>query len=57
MFGDPNSDRTACTKLHNLRMTSGMSADEYMAQFEILAARTNFNDPALEDATPMALQR
>ena len=32
-FGDPDSARTACTKLHNLRMTSGMSADEYMAQF------------------------
>ena len=31
-------------------MTSGMLADEYMAQFEILAARTNFNDPVLEDA-------
>ena len=27
-----------------------MSADEYTAQFEILAARTNFNDPALENA-------
>ena len=31
-------------------MIPGMSADEYMAQFEILAARTSFNDPALEDA-------
>ena len=49
-FGDPDSARTACTKLHSLRMTYGMSADEYTAQFEILAARTNFNDPALEDA-------
>ena len=49
-FGDPDSTRTSCTKLHTLRMTSGMSADEYTAQFEILAARTNFNDPALEDA-------
>ena len=26
-----------------------MSADEYTAQFEILAGRTNFNDAALED--------
>ena len=50
MFGGPDSARTACTKLHSLRMTSGMSADEYTAQFEIVAARTNFNDPALEDA-------
>ena len=36
--------------MHPTRMTSGMSADEYMAQFEILASRTNFNNPALEDA-------
>ena len=49
-FGDPDSTRTACTKLHNLRMTSGMSADKYTAQFKILAARTSFNDPALQDA-------
>ena len=27
-----------------------MSTDEYTAQFEILAGRTNFNDAALEDA-------
>ena len=50
MFGDPDSARTACTKLHNFRMTSGMSADEYIAQFKILAARTSFNDPALKGA-------
>ena len=50
MFGNPDSARTACTKLHNLRMTSGMSAGEYMTQFEVLTARTSFNDPALEDA-------
>ena len=49
-FGDPDSTRTACTKLHSLRMTSGMSADEYTAQFKILVARMSFNDPALEDA-------
>ena len=49
-FGDPDSARITCTKLNNLRMTSGMSADEYMAQFKILAARMSFNDPALEDA-------
>jgi hypothetical protein len=49
-FGDPDLARTARTKLHNLKMTSGMSADEYTAQFEILAGRTGFNDAALEDA-------
>ena len=30
-------------------MIPGMLADEYMDQFEILAARMSFNDPALED--------
>jgi len=49
-FGDPDRSRTARTKLHDLRMTPGMSADEYTAQFEILAGRTGFNDAALEDA-------
>ena len=49
-FGDPDRARTACTKLHDLKMTSNMSADDYTAQFEILAGRTGFNDEALEDA-------
>jgi hypothetical protein len=49
-FGDPDRSRTARTKLHSLTMISGMSADEYTAQFEILAGRTGFNDAALEDA-------
>ena len=49
MFGDPDHARTACTKLHNLRMTPGMSVDEYTAQFESLAPGTKFSDPALED--------
>lgn len=49
-FGDPDFARTARTKLHDLKMTSNMSADEYTAQFEILAGRTGFNDAALEDA-------
>ena len=49
MFEDPNHSRTACIKLHNLRMSLSMSADEYTSQFEILAGRTNFNEAALED--------
>ena len=57
MFGDPDRPRTACTKLHTLRMISGMSADESIAQFEILAARTNFNDPALGDAYSASAKR
>ena len=49
-FGDPDRAQTARTKLHDLKMTAGMSADEYTARFEILAGRTGFNDAALEDA-------
>src|SRR3979490_49484 len=49
-FGDPGRARTAHTKLRDLKMTSNMSADDYTAQFEILAGRTGFNDEALEDA-------
>src|SRR3979490_196473 len=49
-FGDPDRARTAHTKLHDLKMTSNMSADDYTAQFEILAGRTGFNDEALKDA-------
>ena len=55
MLGDPDCSRTACTKLHDLRMSLSMSADEYTAQFEILAGRTNFNDVALEDAYSQGL--
>ena len=54
-FGDPDRSRTAHTKLHDLKMSSSMSADEYTAQFEILAGRTNFNDAALEDAYSQGL--
>ena len=48
-FGDPDHARTAYTKLHDLRMTSNMSADEYAAQFEMLAERAGFNDKGIED--------
>src|SRR3979490_1840507 len=54
-FGDPDCSRTARTKLHDLRMTPGMLADEYTAQFEILAGRTGFNDVGLEDAYAQGL--
>ena len=36
-------------------MSLSMSADEYIAQFEILTERTNFNDAALEDAYSQGL--
>ena len=55
MFADPDHSRTACTKLHNLRMSLGMLADEYMAQFEFLAGRINFNEAALEDVYSQGL--
>jgi len=45
-FGDP--DR--CTQLHALEMMPGMTAEEYMANFEMLTGRTGFNEAALEDA-------
>jgi len=43
-FGDPDFATTVCTKLHDLKMMSNMSADKYTAQFKILAGRTGFND-------------
>src|SRR5882724_1063327 len=41
-FGDPDRERMACAQLHALKMTTGMTVDEYMAKFEMLADRTGF---------------
>src|SRR5882724_7074110 len=49
-FGNPDKERTACAQLHALRMTPGMTAEEHMANFEMISGRTGFNDAALEDA-------
>jgi len=49
-FGDPDKERTAHTQLHTLRMTPSMTAEEYMANFEMISGRTGFNDAAVEDA-------
>src|SRR5882672_8421280 len=49
-FGDPNRERMARAQLHTLKMTTGMTTDEYTAKFEMLAGRTGFNEAALEDA-------
>ena len=49
-FGDPDRERTACTQLHALKATPGMTAEEYMANFEMLIRRAGFNEAALEDA-------
>jgi len=43
-------ERTSCAQLHALRMTPGMTAEEYMANFEMISGRTGFNDATLEDA-------
>src|SRR5882724_10442133 len=48
-FGDPDKERTAPAQLHALRMTPGMTTEEYMANFEMISGRTGFNDTALED--------
>ena len=55
-FGDSNRMQTVRTKLHNLCMTAGMSANEYTAQFKILARCTGFNDEALKDMYAHGLQ-
>src|SRR5882724_11553811 len=49
-FGDPDRERTAPAQLHALKMTPGMTAEEYTANFEMLARQTGFNEAALEDA-------
>src|SRR5882724_4087434 len=41
-FSDPDQERTTHTQLHTLRMTPGMTAEEYMASFKMLATWTGF---------------
>ena len=48
-FGDPDRAQTACAQLHKLKMTPGTTAEDYTAQFEMLAGRTSFNDATLKD--------
>ena len=48
-FGDSDWAWTARAQLHELKMTPSTTAEDYMAQFEILTGRTGFNDTALED--------
>src|SRR5882724_1666516 len=49
-FGDLDRERTAHTKLHALKMMPSMTAEEYMANFEMLSRRTGFNEAVLDDA-------
>src|SRR5882724_10341142 len=48
-FGDPDKERTARAQLHTLRMTPGMTAEEYTANFEMISGRTGFNGTTIED--------
>ena len=48
-FGDPDRAWMACAQLHELKMTTGTTEEDYMAQFEMLGGRTSFNDTALKD--------
>ena len=41
-FRDPDWAWTACAQLHELKMTPGTMAEDYTAQFEMLAGRTGF---------------
>ena len=45
-FGDLDRARTARAQLHDLKMTPGTMAEDYTAQFEMLAGWTGFNDKA-----------
>ena len=48
-FGDPDQAWIACTWLHELKMTPGTMAEDYMARFKMLVGRTGFNNTALKD--------
>src|SRR5882724_4086407 len=48
-FSDPDKERMARAQLHTLRMTPGMTAEEYTANFEMISGRMGFNDATLED--------
>src|SRR5882724_1048421 len=42
-FGDPDGERTAHTQPYVFKMMPGMTAEEYTANFEMLARRNGFN--------------
>ena len=48
-FGGLDWAWTAHAQLHELKMTPGTTAEDYMARFEMPAGRTSFNDAALKD--------
>ena len=48
-FGDPDRAQMAHTQLHELKMTPGTMAEDYMARFKMLSGKTGFNNAALKD--------
>ena len=48
-FGDPDWAQMAHAQLHELKVTPGTMAEDYMARFEMLAGRTGFNNATLKD--------
>jgi len=48
-FGDPDRACTAHAQLHELKMTPGTMAEDYMARFKMITGSTGFNDAVLKD--------
>ena len=48
-FRDLDQAWMAHAQLHELKMMPGTTAEDYMAQFEMLVGSTGFNDAVLED--------
>jgi len=42
-FGDPDQERMAHTQLHALKMMMGMTANKYMAKFEMPSSEASLN--------------
>jgi Retrotransposon gag protein len=49
-FGEADQAAHAHQHLHYLKMTQGMTAEEYTMAFEAISGKTGFNDEALMDA-------
>jgi len=56
-FGDADREAHARQRLRSLKMTRGMTAEEYTTAFEAISGRTGFNDEALMDAYEHGLLR
>jgi hypothetical protein len=56
-FGDADREANARQRLRSLKMTRGMTAEEYTTAFEAISGKTGFNDEALMDAYEHGLLR